>query len=56
MAKNNYSDIFKQKTKGNLKLKICYKKYCEYCTSKNNNNNNKSFFDTIIRVELVNFY
>ena len=32
--KNNYSDIFKQKTKDNLKPRICYKKYCEYYTSK----------------------
>ena len=34
MAKTNYSDIFKQKTKGNLKPRICCKKYYEYCTSK----------------------
>ena len=40
--KNNYSDIFKQKTKGNLKPRICCKKYCEYCTSKKNKYNNKS--------------
>ena len=32
--KNNYSDIFKYKTKSSLKFKICCKKYCEYCTSK----------------------
>ena len=40
--KNIYSDIFKQKIKGNLKPMICYKNYCEYCTSKKNKNNNKS--------------
>ena len=32
--KKNYSDIFKQKTKSSLKFRICYKKYCECCTSK----------------------
>ena len=42
MAKNNYNDNFKQKTKGNLKPMICCKKYCEYCNSKKNKNNNKS--------------
>ena len=31
---NNYSDIFKYKTKSNLKLKICCKKYYECCISK----------------------
>ena len=29
--KNNYSDIFKLKTKDNLKSRICCKKHCEYC-------------------------
>ena len=32
--KNNYSDIFKYKTKSSLKFRICCKKYCECCTSK----------------------
>ena len=32
--KNNYSDVFKQKTRSGLKLRICCEKYCEYCTSK----------------------
>ena len=37
--KNNYSDISKYKTKSSLKFRICYKKYCECCTSKKNINN-----------------
>ena len=32
--KNNYSDIFKYKTKSSLKFRICCKKYCECYTSK----------------------
>ena len=47
--KNNYSDIFKQKTKKNLKPRICYKK----------NIMNVAFLKKIriiIRVELANFY
>ena len=48
--KNNYSDIFKQKTKNNLKLRIFYKKYCECCTSKKNNNNNKILVNKLLLV------
>ena len=48
--KNNYSDIFKQKTKSNLKFRICCKKYCECCTSKKNKNNNKSLVSKLLLV------
>ena len=45
---NNYNDIFKQKTKSNLKPWICYKKYCECYTSKKKR--------IIIKIEFANFY
>ena len=48
--KNNYSDIFKYKTKSSLKFKICCKKYCECCTSKKNKNNNKSLVSKLLLV------
>ena len=46
---NNYNGVFKYKTRINLKPRICYEKYCEFCTSKKN-------IRIIIKVELTNFY
>ena len=48
--KNNYSDIFKLKTKDNLKFRICCKKYCEFYTSKKDKNNNKSLVSKLLLV------
>ena len=48
--KNNYSDIFKLKTKDNLKFRICCKKYCECYTSKKDKNNNKSLVSKLLLV------
>ena len=48
--KNNYSDIFKYKTKSSLKFRICYKKYCKCYTAKKNKNNNKSLVSKLLLV------
>ena len=48
--KNNYSNIFKYKTKSNLKFRICCKKYYECYTFKKNKNNNKSLVSKLLLV------
>ena len=48
--KNNYSDIFKYKTKSSLKFRICCKKYCECYIAKKNKNNNKSLVSKLLLV------